>query len=184
MNALAAAVQRGSPESSRELSVVCTRLCQTCCLYLQVATPLPPPNSQLCTGEPGFGYKGSYFHKIIPSFVHDACLLPNLNQLFIQPSHRPPQMCQGGDITNGNGTGGRSIYGTPFNEGGGARKHAGFGTLAMANSSADNKATSQFYVTTVETEWLDGKSVVFGKLVRGKHTLRAMEVRCGPAGGV
>jgi len=129
-------------------------------LFTKVAPKTAENFRSLATGEKGIGkagkplhFKGSTFHRIIPGF-----------------------MCQGGDITKGNGMGGESIYGSTFEDewDHGMVKHTEKGLLSMANRGKDTNG-SQFFLTVAPTSWLDGRHVVFGRVVKGMDILEKME---------
>ncbi|RYG60568.1 peptidylprolyl isomerase [archaeon] len=134
-------------------------------LYGDIAPQTVKNFKTLCDGQlksaktaQQLSYQGSKFHRVIPGF-----------------------MIQGGDFTKKDGTGGESIFGSPFADESFALKHTGLGVVSMANKGT-NTNTSQFFICTAPCSWLDGKHVVFGQVIHGMHVLRRIEAQGSRSG--
>ncbi|EFJ38343.1 hypothetical protein SELMODRAFT_74823 [Selaginella moellendorffii] len=149
----------GNPRVFLEITIASHKVGRIVMELYSDTTPKTAENFRcLCTGEKGVGkrgkplcFKGTPFHRVVPEFV-----------------------AQAGDVIEGNGTSGESIYGPKFQDESFERKHTGPGILSMANAGP-NTNSSQFFITLGAAPWLDGKHVVFGRVVDGMNVLKAIE---------
>mmetsp|Transcript_107946 Transcript_107946/g.191175 ORF Transcript_107946/g.191175 Transcript_107946/m.191175 type:complete len:201 (-) Transcript_107946:92-694(-) len=142
-----------APKTAENFRALCTgeKAATVQCRVRDKATTDRPWYQGIGQSGKALHFKGSAFHRVIPNF-----------------------MCQAGDFTRGNGTGGESIYGARFPDETFALKHDGPGVLSMANAGPNTNG-SQFFLCTVKTQWLDGKHVVFGKVVEGMEVVKKIE---------
>lgn len=131
------------------------------CLVAQDVAPKTAENfRKLCTGEPGFGYAGTRIHAVVPG-----------------------SYMRGGDITHGTGLGGRSSDGGVVPDEAHTLRHIGPGVLSMVSQGGPGNATSQFYIAMVRSPFMDYQNLVFGSVLDGMDTLRAVEARVKELGG-